>query len=513
MNLQYILKGGSRSLKSAALWIAGACIVPCLAFAQSAVVGGLGNFDAANFEGKDANGMEIQIEGIKVSDLNPAWCGNKFGCPIYEPYATGVFIRYKSAYDAASGLFTAKTVPHATATGFAGTCYMGYAAYANAGCDHFGVHLAFTAAANAGTTTAYRWMFPDPNNPGQLIASANNIFVPTPVYTWIAPVIPTNPPVLQVEIQVPPPPPPPPAVPPQFGNATWMKVYKTDMTREVFLDELVDTNAIVPQTAAQIETDWVLLQPAPPLTAGDGRQRRTRHQNQGGVGAGIRSVLRRYETYAYTGAYNPTTHEVVCGGDGTCKLPQVNELGDLLVAQMAAANVAVPSLTVTTSGTGAGTVASSDSVISCGSKCSSNYTLGKVVTLTAKVGSNSTFTNWTGACSGTTLTCSVTVNDAVTVGAVFTASAGGGGGGGGGTTQFTLQVGRSNPGTVTSDVAGISCGSACSAKYNAGTVVTLTAAPPVGKTFVSWGGACSGTNNTCVVTMNSNQSALANFSK
>ena len=52
---------------------------------------------------------------------------------------------------------------------------------------------------------------------------------------------------------------------------------------------------------------------------------------------------------------------------------------------------------------------------------------------------------------------------------------------------------RSNTGTVTSDIAGINCGSTCSAKYNAGTVVTLTATPAAGKTFLGWSNACSGT--------------------
>jgi uncharacterized repeat protein (TIGR02543 family) len=324
--------------------------------------------------------------------------------------------------------------------------------------------------------------------------------------------VPTNPPVLVAEIQTPPPPPPPPARPPQFGDATWLKVYKTDMNREVALDELVGTNPIVPQSPLQLETEWALMQPAPPPAPGDNRKRRNRQANQGGVAAGTRAVLRRYETYAYTGAYDPLTHEALCA-DLTCTAPQPGELGDMLVAQMVAANVAVPSLTVTL--TGNGTVASSDKVISCGSKCSSTYALGTLVTLTAKAGSNSTFSGWTGACTGVSLTCTVTIADSATTNATFTANAPAGGGGGGGSTatQFTLSIGRSNTGTVTSDVAGINCGNACSAKFNAATVVTLTATPPAGKTFVSWGGACSGTDVTCTVTMNSNLSAQANFSK
>jgi hypothetical protein len=499
----------SRKPFGAALLIAGALSAPSFAFAQSAVVGALGNFDAANFEGKDAHGMEIQIEGIQPADLYPSWCGNKYSCPVAEAYATGVYVRYKSMYDSVNHQFLGTTVPHAPNAPFAGTCYQGSVSYPTAGCDHFGVHLAYTASASKAVVTSYRWMFEDPNNPGQLIASPNNIFVPTPVYTWVPPAIPTAPPVLVVEIQVPPPPPPPPAIPPQFGNATWMKVYKTELNREVNLDELTGDNPIVPQSLAQLETEWTLLQPAPPPAPGDNRRRRNRHVNQGGVSGGTRSVLRRYETYAYTGTYDPLTHEVICGGDATCNVPQPGELGDMIIAQMAAANVAVPSLTITTAGNG--TVTSSDKVLSCGSKCVSTYVLGTVVTLTAKAGSNSTFTGWTGGCSGTALTCSVTVSDAVTVIATFAAAPGGGGGGGG--TQFTLQVSRSNTGTVVSDVTGINCGSACSAKYNAGSVVTLTATPPAGKTFVSWGGVCTGTANTCTLTINSNISAQATFSK
>lgn len=504
----------SRWAVGAALMIAGSLLAPVPGRAQSAVVGALGNFDAANFEGKDAHGMEIQIEGIQPGDLSPSWCGNKYNCPVVVPYATGVYVRYMSPYDAASRTFTATTVPHTPGAAFGGTCYMGLPSYFTAGCDHFGVHMGFTAAASSAVTTAYRWMFEDPANPGTLIASTNNIFVPAPVYTWVPPAIPTNPPVLVAEIHTPPPPPPPPALPPQYGDATWVKVYKTEMNREVALEELVGTNPIVPQSPLQIESEWTLMQPAPPAAPGDNRRRRNRNTNQGGVAVGTRAVLRRYETYAYTGAYDPVTHEAICA-DGTCTAPQPGELGDMLVAQMTAANVAVPSLTVTLSGNG--TVASSDKVISCGNKCASNYALGTLVTLTAKAGSNSTFSGWTGACTGTSLTCIVTITDSVTANATFTANApaGGGGGGGGGSTaaQFTLSVGRSNTGTVTSDVAGINCGSACSAKFNTGTVVTLTATPAAGKTFVSWTGACSGTALTCTVTMNANLSAQPAFSK
>jgi DNA-binding beta-propeller fold protein YncE len=48
-------------------------------------------------------------------------------------------------------------------------------------------------------------------------------------------------------------------------------------------------------------------------------------------------------------------------------------------------------------------------------------------------------------------------------------------------------------GTVTTEPAGINCGSACAAEYNAGAEVVLTAVPAAGSSFGGWsGGGCSG---------------------
>jgi hypothetical protein len=75
-------------------------------------------------------------------------------------------------------------------------------------------------------------------------------------------------------------------------------------------------------------------------------------------------------------------------------------------------------LAVTKSGTGAGTVTSSPSGISCGSTCSENFSSGTVVNLTATPDSGSTFAGWSGACSGTGA-CSVTMDAAKSVSATF----------------------------------------------------------------------------------------------
>jgi uncharacterized repeat protein (TIGR02543 family) len=164
---------------------------------------------------------------------------------------------------------------------------------------------------------------------------------------------------------------------------------------------------------------------------------------------------------------------------------------------------------------GKGKITSFSRNINCGTVRSTTPVAGAAngwsELLTATAGSGSTFTGWTGACSGTAPTCSVIVNGLVTAGATFTAIAGGGGGGGGGgATSFKL---KSNNGTVTSTPAGINCGATCTATVAAGNAVALSALPPPGLAFLGWGGACSGTASTCTVVMNADTKVQANFSK
>jgi hypothetical protein len=75
-------------------------------------------------------------------------------------------------------------------------------------------------------------------------------------------------------------------------------------------------------------------------------------------------------------------------------------------------------LTVTR--TGSGTVVSSPSGISCGGTCTKAFNSGTAVTLTATPASGSVFAGWSGACSGTARTCSVSLSEARAVGAAFT---------------------------------------------------------------------------------------------
>ena len=79
-------------------------------------------------------------------------------------------------------------------------------------------------------------------------------------------------------------------------------------------------------------------------------------------------------------------------------------------------------------------------------------------------------------------------------------------------TKYTLSVSKNGSGTVTSSPSGINCGNTCSAQFNRGTSVTLTASPASGYYFSSWTGCDSTFGNTCSITMNSNKSVTATFS-
>jgi hypothetical protein len=154
--------------------------------------------------------------------------------------------------------------------------------------------------------------------------------------------------------------------------------------------------------------------------------------------------------------------------------------------------------TITSSGTGNGTVTSSPAGINCGSSCSASYNSGTVVTLTATPATGSTFAGWSG--TGCT-TGSVTMDASKTCTATFSPQP---------QQTFTLSITKSGTGagTVTSAPAGINCGNSCSASYNSGTSVILTAVPATGSTFAGWNGTgcTSGT-----VAMNTNTTCAAVF--
>jgi len=185
-----------------------------------------------------------------------------------------------------------------------------------------------------------------------------------------------------------------------------------------------------------------------------------------------------------------------CPGTGTCVVTISN-------AKTVTANFTLNTyaLSVTKTGTGNGTVTSSPTGINCGADCSETYGYGTKVTLTAVASTGSTFTGWSGAeCPGTS-TCVVTIDAAKAVSANFVL----------GTNILSVEKTGTGSGTVTSDPAGIDCGTTCAANFYNGTTVTLAAVASTGSTFTGWSGAdCSGTG-TCVVTINNAKTVIATF--
>jgi len=102
-----------------------------------------------------------------------------------------------------------------------------------------------------------------------------------------------------------------------------------------------------------------------------------------------------------------------CTGSGLCTLT-------MSASASVSATFALKSwpLTVSKSGTGAGTVTSAPAAISCGGTCSATLTNGTAVTLSETPDAFSSFSGWSGACSGTG-TCPLTMDAAKSADASF----------------------------------------------------------------------------------------------
>ena len=167
-------------------------------------------------------------------------------------------------------------------------------------------------------------------------------------------------------------------------------------------------------------------------------------------------------------------------------------------------------LTVARTGTGSGSgLVTSDvplgGAIQCTpaiGNCSVTYMTGLPITLTASAGPGTIFTGWSGGgCSGTA-PCTVTLGGDTTVTANFDIQ----------TFPLTVALTGDGSGSVTSTPAAIDCGAVCSANFNSGTSVTLTANPAAGSTFIGWGGACSGTAP-CNLTISGPTTVTAGFTQ
>jgi Divergent InlB B-repeat domain len=139
---------------------------------------------------------------------------------------------------------------------------------------------------------------------------------------------------------------------------------------------------------------------------------------------------------------------------------------------------------------GEGRVASDPAGIDCGSVCGVDLPVGGGFSLTATPAPGYRFGHWGGdGCSGTAPTCADWVTTWNRTTAVFAQAS-----------LITVTRSGSGSGVVTSATGGLSCGGTCSATFDPGQSVTLTATPDAGSRFGRWSGACAGSAVTCTFT-------------
>ncbi len=184
-----------------------------------------------------------------------------------------------------------------------------------------------------------------------------------------------------------------------------------------------------------------------------------------------------------------------CSGVGRVCTVQLG--GDAQVTATWVSSSATKGLTVAVGGNGS----VSGGGISCPSTCTASEPLNAGVTLTATPASGYTFTGWSGDCTGTGSSCTLTMSTDRSVTATFAPS-------------VTLSVTVTGSGNVSGGSGAINCGSGanvCSAAFAANASVTLVATPPTGGSFVGWTGACGGSATTCTVSMSGSKSVTAAF--
>jgi len=117
------------------------------------------------------------------------------------------------------------------------------------------------------------------------------------------------------------------------------------------------------------------------------------------------------------------SHQYTQSGYYTVSVAATNLAGQFqasIPVTITSANITPPerALHVAMLGNGEGAVKSSPSGIACGASCSADFTADSVVELTAVAQTGSTFTGWSGACTGVR-SCNVTMDTERTVTATF----------------------------------------------------------------------------------------------
>jgi hypothetical protein len=195
-------------------------------------------------------------------------------------------------------------------------------------------------------------------------------------------------------------------------------------------------------------------------------------------------------------AFTPTS-----SGLKSATLQATAAVGGLTVASLSGTGRDKVTLTIATNGgSGTGTVTCDNAA------CASQYYRDTQIMLTANPDPGMQFSRWTGACSGTSSSCTITLAGDTTVTAVFLAQ----------TQDLTIATSGVDgaTGTIATSPAGTPCGTGC-LRFPTNTLVTLTAIPtalPANSYLAAWSGHCYGNGLTCQLFMSGAHSAAAQYS-
>lgn len=510
-------------------------IGPRAATAQT-IVGDLNNFDTLNDTGQTCYGFEIEIEGVRSTDITYTYDWNHYGAPkigedVTDPTRPKVYVRYESTKDTggawgANGSFTNVAIPTVTPpSGHACTDPT-----VNEGCEHFGVGYYGTP-----TTVKYHWLVD--NGAGALVYFGTPVSLSKPTWTYTPP---ADGAPAQVVAAI-----PAPAVPVagrEFGEPSFVKVIKTTAhsASAVALADLVsddkDGDAKADWTNGEpdeVETEWFLLQER---VGGGVRDEIVGQADEMGDGSEV--VTRRYEFYRYGAAADTLdgeTGEAMCSevqsttdpgdplylhGIGTsvavtdangrtnyvnCEAQVV--VGNYIGAQMAGFAAALP----------LGLVDHLQSGDSGTAYVARTVVVGGVPPYTISIPSGSLPPGLSidaGVLSGTPTSggdfpFTVGVSDAA---GQYASQAYSLHVTGAAARQFDIDVVKAGSGSGSVSGNGISCGPTCSVHLEEGTSVTLVATADSGSVFGGWSGACSGTGS-CTFTLGGPAMVTATFTK
>ncbi|MCC7409745.1 MAG: PEP-CTERM sorting domain-containing protein [Phycisphaeraceae bacterium] len=304
----------SRSWGAACIRAAAVLAIAALAAgpARASIVGISGtmsNFDVFNETGVNVYGAELEIEGVHASEVEKTYPSH-FDSVIATEYTNGS--TYGTRFTFTGYNFDP---PNTFITPTVGQNTNGHFAVDLKGCEHFGFSVWVQP-----TATRFFWL----DEASQRIGTSP-LGVPNPSWTYIPPAVPGNPPVIRAIVEVPEPEDPEPQLP----DSIWMKVYVTEIEREVELEELMSGNDIVPQDNIEIETEWELLE--------GGVQEPADFE----VGDNVVSIIHRYEFFKYIGPTKAEDNAPLSSWDGIGD-PPAEEMGEFIAANMVAVNFEIP---------------------------------------------------------------------------------------------------------------------------------------------------------------------------